>query len=97
MNYLLDLTKKVNYFHKNKEINLKSLQRQLRPFCNTQILPTSKVLFVKLKDSKQGVSISLKHNKYVDVVYDRDIFTFSFYCETNFDLVSKLLKHNLLN
>lgn len=84
-------------FQQTKVLNFSSLQRQLRPFCKTTLSNSKKLLHVRLKDSKIGISLTLGLDSYIDCSYDRDKLIFSFHCLSNYDLVQKLLKHNLLN
>jgi hypothetical protein len=85
---------KSKHMNKSKKLCFKSLQRTIRPFCTTNML-SEELISIRLKKSKFGLKL-IKENNYVKVTNNNTKYYFNFYCETNHELILKLLKHNLL-
>lgn len=68
--------------------------KKIRPFCRTSHIGFS-VLFVRIRGANVGITIHVKSDCFI-VQQNGSLHEFIFYCTSQKQLITKLLKHNLL-
>ena len=72
----------------------KTFLKKIRPFCKTSHLKY-KVLFVRIRGSNIGISIHVQDDCFI-IRQNQSCHEFIFYSTSQKNLITKLLKHNLL-
>ena len=79
---------------RNTMFRPRTFLKRISPFCKTSHLK-HKVLFIRIRGANLGITIQIKSDCFV-ITQNQSLHEFTFYCSSQKNLLSKLLKHNLL-
>lgn len=72
----------------------KTFLKKISPFCQTSHFK-HRLLFIRIRGSNVGISIEVQSDCFV-IRQNQSLHEFTFYCTSQKNLITKLLKHNLL-